>query len=103
MDGKLGDRIKRLRQRDNLTQQELAKRLNVSSALISAYELGDRNPSLKNLFELSDIFQVSSDYLLGTNRSHLHDMENLSYEEIMAVQAFVDMLRIRRVEKKEIN
>lgn len=103
MDGKLGDRIKRLRQRDNLTQQELAKRLNVSSALISAYELGDRNPSLKILFELSDIFQVSSDYLLGTNRSHLHDMENLSYEEIMAVQAFVDMLRIRRVEKKEIN
>lgn len=89
MDDNLGNRIKQLRQRANMTQMELARRLQVSSALISAYELGERNPSLKILTELADTFQVSSDYLLGISSSSLRSMDTLSYEETLAVQAFI--------------
>lgn len=99
MDDKLGNRIKQLRQSANLTQLELARKLNVSSAVISAYELGERTPSLKVLAQLANIFQVSSDYLLGINHSYLQNMETLSYEETLAVQNFVDMLHIRQSEK----
>ena len=47
MSDKIGNRIRQLRQRAGMTQSELAKGLNVSPALISAYELGDRKPGLK--------------------------------------------------------
>lgn len=99
MSDKLGNRIKQLRQRADMTQLELARSLNVSSALISAYELGERKPSLKILTQLTDIFQVSSDYLLGINASSRWDADDLSYEETLAVQTFIDMLRKKKGEK----
>ena len=85
MSDKLGNRIKQLRRRADMTQLELAQSLNVSSALISAYELGERKPSLKILTQLADLFQVSSD--------------DLSYEETLAVQTFIDMLRKKKGER----
>ena len=93
MNDRLGERIKRLRRKANLTQSELAGALHVSPALISAYELGERTPSLKILMGLADIFQVSTDYLLGITSSPLHGMDTLSYEETLAVQAFIVMMR----------
>lgn len=99
MSDKLGSRIKQLRQRADMTQLELAQSLHVSSALISAYELGERNPSLKTLTQLAILFQVSSDYLLGINSSFLCDLDELSYEETLAVQTFIDMLRTKQREK----
>lgn len=82
-----------------MTQSELARCLHVSSALISAYELGERTPSLKILTQLAGLFQVSSDYLLGINSSSLYDLDELSYEETLAVQTFIDMLRTKVREK----
>ena len=99
MSDKLGSRIKHLRQRADMTQSELARSLHVSSALISAYELGERTPSLKILTQLAGLFQVSSDYLLGINSSSLYDLDELSYEETLAVQTFIDMLRTKVREK----
>lgn len=99
MSDKLGNRIKQLRQRADMTQLELARSLNVSSALISAYELGERNPSLKILTQLADVFQVSSDYLLGINTSFQWNADDLSYEETLAVQTFIDMLRKKKGER----
>lgn len=99
MSDKLGNRIKQLRRRADMTQLELAQSLNVSSALISAYELGERKPSLKILTQLADLFQVSSDYLLGINVSSRWDADDLSYEETLAVQTFIDMLRKKKGER----
>lgn len=96
MSDKLGNRMKQLRQKANMTQSELARSLNVFSALISAYELGERKPSLKVLTQLADFFHVSSDYLLGINSSFLQDIDELSYEEILAVQTFIDMLHTKK-------
>ena len=99
MSDKIGNRIRQLRQRAGMTQSELARGLNVSPALISAYELGERKPGLKSLTQLADFFQVSSDYLLGINSSCLQGMDDLTYEEALAVQTFIDMLRSRREKK----
>lgn len=54
----IGVRIKLLRTRNNLTQTELAKKLNISKSIISAYEKGSRIPSVDTLIHLSDIFDV---------------------------------------------
>ena len=59
------NRIKFLREQYGFSQKELADRLNIHKQTISQYERGCREPSLDNLLALCDIFNVSSDFLLG--------------------------------------
>lgn len=61
----IGRRIKELRTENGLTQQELAKILNVSSMSISFYENEQRKPDSEFIIVCSRFFDVSTDYLLG--------------------------------------
>ncbi|WP_026073894.1 helix-turn-helix domain-containing protein [Acetivibrio cellulolyticus] len=60
-----GDKLKMLRLEKNLTQNGLAKHLNVSKANVSRYELGTRQPNFDTLISISAFFNVSIDWLLG--------------------------------------
>lgn len=59
------NRIKKFREELNLTQQDLADKLNCSKSVIGLYESETRKPSLEVLIKLSNIFDCSIDYLLG--------------------------------------
>ena len=58
------NRIKFLREELNMTQQELADKLDGAKSTIAMYEKGDRKPSLEVLVKLSEIFNCSIDYIL---------------------------------------
>lgn len=60
-----GQRLKELRLKNKLTQEELGKMLNLTNVSISGYENGDRTPDIENLSKLADYFNVTTDYLLG--------------------------------------
>jgi|SRR5690625_521992 len=62
---KLSNRIIELRKKNNWDREDLAKRLGVSYSTISKYETDNRQPDLKTLERLSDIFDVTVDYLIG--------------------------------------
>ena len=49
----------------NLSQEEFARKMNMSQSVISNYCTGKRLPSLDTLMLICKILQVSSDYLLG--------------------------------------
>lgn len=57
--------LKKLRNENNLTLDQLSKEVEISNPLLSNYEQGKVNPPIKNLFKLADYFEVSIDYLLG--------------------------------------
>ncbi|WP_339264091.1 helix-turn-helix domain-containing protein [Solibacillus sp. FSL W7-1472] len=61
----LGYRIKYLRERNNISQIEFAKKIGVSNTVLSRYESGDRKPDYDTLQLIADFFDVSTDYLLG--------------------------------------
>ena len=60
----LGARIAALRLQAGLSQAELAKRLSVSPSAVGMYEQGRREPSMDRIVALSEIFGVTTDYLL---------------------------------------
>lgn len=62
---KFGERIKQLRVENNLTQDVLSERINISQSAISVWESSLRVPSALIVIEFSIFFNVSSDYLLG--------------------------------------
>ena len=54
-----------LRKERGLSQKEVAKRLNIAQNTLSNYELGNRSIDNDLLIKLAELFQVSTDYLLG--------------------------------------
>lgn len=70
-----GSRLRELRRKKGLSQEELGSMLGVGKSAICCYEKGTRNPSLESVIELMQIFAVSADYLLGTDEL-IRVMEN---------------------------
>lgn len=60
-----GERLRELREKNGLTQEELGEKINQKKANISKYETGRLQPSLETINLLAAIFNVTTDYLLG--------------------------------------
>lgn len=86
-------KLKELRKKNGFSQKQIASRLNVSPALISAYETGVRLPSYDNLISLANIYHVSTDFLLGRNTGSYLDISGLSLEEIKALETLIQGMR----------
>lgn len=61
----LGEKIKELRIEENLSQKQLAEKLNVTQAAVSKYESNAKHPSYEVLVAIADFFDTTTDYLLG--------------------------------------
>lgn len=61
----LPERLKEMRTKLSLSQREIADALDLSPSVVSAYETGERTPSVEILLRLADLYQCSTDYLLG--------------------------------------
>lgn len=61
----LGDRLKKLRVNQRISQQELASRLCMNRITYSQYETNRRQPDYETLLKIADYYGVSVDYLLG--------------------------------------
>lgn len=67
----LGNRLKSLRSRKNMTQAELAEKIDVARTTYAMYEQNKREPDNETLQRIADYFDVSIDYLLGrTDNKH---------------------------------
>lgn len=74
-------RIKELREENRLSQEELGKKIGLSSNTISTYERGYRQPTLDNLKKIAIILDVTTDYLLGLTdkKNKLNTLEEEEY------------------------
>ena len=64
-----GKRLEALLQEKSLSQRELSKLCGVSEVTVSRYVHGDRSPTSEILAKISDVLDVSSDYLLGRTKN----------------------------------
>ncbi|BAP86678.1 transcriptional regulator [Paucilactobacillus hokkaidonensis JCM 18461] len=69
MDNNLLNRIIALREEKGINQSELGTLMNLGNSVISKIENGSRKVSAEELKKLSDIFGVSTDYLVGNNQT----------------------------------
>lgn len=91
------DRIKQLRKQKGLTQKEMAEAVGVGVSTVAMWESGKRTPSFKLLNDLSDLFDKSIDYILGTSdddrspKLNAAQVEQLGTWEIQS--ELIDILR----------
>jgi transcriptional regulator with XRE-family HTH domain len=96
-----GERLRKLRKKAGLTQQQLADKIWVSKAAISNYELYERNPSPEILMKLARAFHVSTDYLLGFKEETQNlDTSGLTEDDIQFLQTTIEMLRKKNLDRK---
>lgn len=57
--------LKELRIKNNLTQTQVANKINISQRAYSFYETGQREPNIDTLIKLADIYNTSLDILVG--------------------------------------
>jgi transcriptional regulator with XRE-family HTH domain len=89
----IADRIKSLREQKNMTQADLAKQLGITRSSVNAWEMGISVPSTQYIVELSEIFNVSTDYLLGVQSSATISIQGLSDNDAKIVHALIAHLR----------
>lgn len=101
------NRIKKLREDFQYTQQDLATKLESSKSVIGLYENETRKPSMEVLIRLSEIFNCSIDYLLGKtdirNAEELKkipfanhgglDTDGLDEEDLKELQKQIDYIK----------
>lgn len=68
MEYNFSEKIRELRKKYNLTQEELAQKLHISDKSISKWEMGTAKPSLENLQIISEIFDITLDELINSKR-----------------------------------
>ncbi len=76
----LNQKITQLRNDNNWSQEELAEKLNVSRQSVSKWESGQAKPDLDKIVVLSNIFDVSTDYLLKDimKKKAIHQLRSIT-------------------------
>ena len=88
-----GKKLKELRTSANLTQAQLGQLIGITKSVVSFYELQERTPSPDVLIKLSQVFHVSTDYLLGLTKKETIDVTGLDSEDIALIRNMADRLR----------
>ena len=78
-----GERLKEIRNTNNMSQNELANYLDITPSSLSYYENGVRNPPITILTKLVERFNVSVNWLLGINEN-----------QTINLKTYADMIRI---------
>ncbi|MBJ7937857.1 MULTISPECIES: helix-turn-helix domain-containing protein [Bacillus cereus group] len=115
----LGDRIRHLRELNNLSQKKLADALGLTNTQLSRYERGERSPEPETIKLIADYFDVTTDYLHGRinnpNYSHndfkdvindselglwFKDIQNASPDKREELKRFWDFIKVNEKKNK---
>ena len=98
----LGERLKTLRIENHLRQDQVARLINVDKSSISLYETGMRQPSYATLVRLADVFNVTTDYLLGRTNSSPVDLSGLTAAEATMISQLVSSMTDKNKKLEEL-
>ena len=87
------EKLRVLREARNLTQKQVADRVDISKAMISAYETASKAPSIDVLICLARLYSVSVDYLVCVDAQKVIDVSGLDDDTVALVSALVEKLK----------
>ncbi len=88
----LNENIKHLRLSHGMNQVEFAKLINVTKQCVSNWENDNVLPSIEMLVKIADVFNVTTDYLLGRNEKYLLDVSELKEDQIAHISLIISDL-----------
>ena len=95
------EKLRALREAKHLTQAQVAQKMGVSKAMISAYETATKVPSIEVLIRLSRLFGVTVDYLVCIDARKYIDVSSLDDESAALIATLVSKMRPANEEHEE--
>ncbi len=94
----VGKRLKELREKNKLTQEELGKILNLNKSTISHYENDSRTPDLEKLERFANFYNVDINYIVGLDNNCSSEKRSvkISDEEL---ELILEMRKIKNYNK----
>lgn len=106
----LGERLKQLRDEFGFDQKEMGRKLNITSSAYGYYEQGRNEPPLETLVKIAEIFNVTTDYLLGRSDIRenpvyytLSDKLTLTQAELLVVERMQENLLLKQLSENPEN
>lgn len=95
----MGRRVRSRREAKSLSREDLAEQLHVSPQFVADIEYGNKGVSIKKLYRLSQILDVTTDYLLAGNiYANEEDEEAIRVcEEIMSLLQRCDARQLKGI------
>lgn len=90
---KTAERIKELREANGLTQNGMARKLSVTRSTVNAWEMGTNKPSIDKLADIADLFQVTTDFLIGRSSEQTIDVTRLDHEGIEVTRRLLNYMQ----------
>jgi transcriptional regulator with XRE-family HTH domain len=97
----MGERLRVLRLRRKISQEEVARHIGITRSAYSHYEINNRQPVYETLIKLADFFDVSLDYIIGGAQSKSKDEQSLTPDNREILSLFQHMSQEQR--KRSIN
>lgn len=104
------DILRQLRNEKGVSQQVVADYLNITKQAYSLYELGKREPDFETLLKLGEYFDVSTDYILRSEKTEDDTDDNIKFalwgtsdvdDDVLAdVKHYAQIARQMREDKK---
>lgn len=94
--------IKKFRKIANMTQEQLANRLNLSKQIVSAYEKGIRMPSYETLMDMSKIFSVTVNDMFYKNLNSISvNLDGLTKKQKELITNMIDEFKNMNIQYKD--
>lgn len=97
----IASRLKEIRQKEKLTQRNLAKILKCTPQAISAYETATNFPDIFTLIKYSTLFKISTDYLLGITDSKIPNIDKVFKEIGLTEKSTINLKKISTSKKNK--
>lgn len=109
----LKDRLNELRNEKKWTQEDMANRVGIARTTYAMYEQGKRNPDYETLQKIADLFEVTTDYLLGRSDIRnpekkpegrfFHDLDHASDEDLDKLEEYFKFLQEQKKKRENRN
>ena len=83
----LGYRIQQLRKQRKMSQEELGEKLEVTRQTVSKWELEQSTPDLEYISAISDLFEVTTDYLIKGEKMSAPSLNSLECDDVKSSES----------------
>lgn len=93
----MGERLRELRLKRNLSQEDVARHIGITRSAYSHYEINNRQPVYDTMIKLASFFHVSLDYIIGGNApNQTHESSEAANDSKEILKLINDMSREQR-------
>jgi transcriptional regulator with XRE-family HTH domain len=109
MSSEIGKRLRYLREKRKWSQKQVAEKLNIDNSVLSKIESEKRGVEVPLLQKFADLFEVSTDYILGRNNEaptkssnlFFFDMEGLNDDEIDDIRRHIEYVKWKSEQERK--